>query len=68
MKKTAKKIIAIFTLLTLLLSLAACGGSSFKCDVCGKEKTGQSYKSQLLGAEVTVCEDCYKDMKNLFGY
>lgn len=67
MKNTAKKNIATITLIVLLLSLAACGNKSFKCNVCNEEKDGKSYKSQLMGEEVTVCEDCYKSMSELVG-
>lgn len=67
MNKITKKIIAIFTLLVLLLSLGACGSKSFKCGMCGEEKTGKSYKSQLAGEKVTVCEDCYEEINEFVG-
>lgn len=67
MKNTVKKIIAILTLLALLLSLAACGDKSFKCGICNEEKTGKSYKSQLMGEEITICEDCYKETNGFVG-
>lgn len=67
MKKTTPKITAILTLFALLLSLTACGGKSFKCGVCSEEKNGKSYKSQLMGEEITICEDCYKEMNEFVG-
>lgn len=67
MKNTIKKIIASLALLTLLLSLTACGNKSFKCDMCKKEKVGKSYKSQLMGEEITICDDCYKSMNDFVG-
>ncbi len=67
MKNIVKKIIATLTLLVLLISLVACGDKSFKCDMCNEEKTGKSYKSQLMGEEITICDDCYKDMKDFMG-
>ncbi len=67
MKITAKRIVSTLTLLALLLSLVACGGGSFTCDTCGKEKTGKSYQETLLGEKITICKDCYDDMKALMG-
>lgn len=67
MNKTIKKVVTTITLFLLLLSLAACGGKSFKCDMCNEEKTGKSYKSQLMGEEITICEDCYKEMNEFVG-
>lgn len=67
MKKT-KKIVSLFIMLVLLMSLAACGNQAFTCDLCKEEKTGKSYKSQLMGEELTICEDCYEEMNEVFGY
>ena len=62
-KINAKRIIACFAMLALLLGLASCGNKTFECDLCGKEKTGKSHQVEALGQEITVCEDCYKEIK-----
>lgn len=67
MKKQRNKIITTLILLALLLSIAACGNKTFKCDICDKEKSGKSYKSQLMGEEIIICKDCYEDMKDFIG-
>ena len=61
-----KKKIATLVLVTLsVLALAACGAEPFTCDMCGEEKTGKSYKS-TTEEDMTVCEECYKMINDLF--
>ncbi len=67
MKKTVRKIVAALAIFVLLLSLAACGNKSFKCDLCNDEKTGKSHKTKVLGEEVEICDDCYEDIQGLMG-
>lgn len=59
-----KKIIALLLTVTTVISLTACG-KPFTCDLCGEEKTGKKYKETVLGVEITYCNDCYKDLKEL---
>lgn len=35
----------------------------FKCDICGKGKTGKSYTMTLVG-EAVCCRDCYRQFLN----
>ena len=67
MKNRNKQIITIFMTIAFLLCLGACGSKSFKCDICNEEKTGKSYKSEQMGEKITVCEDCYEQLKELTG-
>lgn len=70
MKRLSKKIapmLGMLVMLALLMSLTACSNKPFKCDICREEKTGKSYKSQVMGEEVTICEDCYKEINGLLG-
>lgn len=59
MKKT---LVIIAAILVMALTLGACG--KFTCDVCGREKSGGKHTMKLLGAKVTICNDCYKEGKN----
>ena len=43
--------------------LTACG--KFECEMCGKEKSGKKYKNEVLGEEVVMCEECYKELQAL---
>lgn len=38
------------------------------CDLCDEEKTGKNHSGNESGIEITVCNDCYKGMKELLGY
>lgn len=67
MKDRVKQIILSLITILLLLGLTACGSKIFECDVCNEEKSGKSYKSQLMGDKITICEDCYKDMNDFIG-
>ena len=51
-------ILTVVSILTILC-LASCG--TFKCDMCGKEKTGKSYSA----SDMTICDDCYSSMSSL---
>ncbi len=46
-------------------ALAGCGGKKFICDECGKKKSGHSYCSEFMGEESVMCQDCYKEFKEL---
>ena len=65
-----KRAICVLLLIAVLATmLTACG--KFSCDLCGDEKSGKKYESELLGQEITICKDCYDDLKDLadmFGY
>lgn len=59
-----KKVIALLLTVTTVISLTACG-KPFTCDLCNEEKTGKKYKETVLGVEITYCQDCYKELKEL---
>ncbi len=67
MKSRAKQIVTVLMTIALLLCLTACGSKSFECDICNEEKTGKSYKAEQMGEEITVCESCYNQLKELTG-
>ena len=62
-----KKFVTFVLLGALLATLTACSGS-FTCDLCGEEKSGKKHTSKEAGIEMTVCDDCYKGLNELFGY
>lgn len=66
MNRVRQMFIILITILSLL-GLTACGSKIFVCDICNKEKSGKSYKSQPMGYEITICEDCYKSMNDFMG-
>ncbi len=59
-----KKVMALLLTVFTVASLTACG-SPFTCDICGEEKTGKKYTETVLGEEITYCQDCYDDLKEL---
>lgn len=61
------KIAVLLTAALLSVFLTACG--KFTCDICGQEKSGKRYTVDLLGTgdEMTICEDCYKDLESFIG-
>lgn len=67
MMKNSFKILIVLLVFAISLALSACGNKTFKCGICNEEKTGKSYKSQVMGQEVIVCEDCYKELSEAFG-
>ena len=54
-----RKITLLLALATMVGALAGCG--KFTCDICGQEKSGKSYKSEFLGQEIVMCQDCKDD-------
>lgn len=59
-----KKISLLLIAIAACLSLTACG--KFTCDICGEEKSGKSYTTEVLGQKITMCSDCY-DTLNAVG-
>lgn len=43
--------------------LASCG--KFTCDLCGEEKSGKKYETEMLGTKITICKDCHELGSNL---
>lgn len=60
-----RRICKIIFLMIIAITLFGC--SSFTCDLCSEEKTGKKHTSEIFGEKITICEDCYKDVQNLFG-
>lgn len=58
-----KKIAALFLVTLAMVALTACG--KFTCDLCGQEKGGKSHKTEILGQEAVLCDDCYTEMQEL---
>ena len=59
-----KKFISIILLVVVMATLlTACG--KFECDLCGEEKSGKKYTEEILGEEVTYCQDCHDDLEEL---
>ncbi|MGN1458365.1 MAG: hypothetical protein ACI4XP_10510 [Acutalibacteraceae bacterium] len=67
MKKKHKIFTVVITSLVttiLLMALTACS-HTFTCGVCHQEKTGNSHKTQILGQEIEICDDCYNLGNNI---
>ena len=58
-----KKATALLLVIATALTLTACG--KFTCGLCGEEKSGKSYKTEVLGEKITICEDCHDDIQEL---
>lgn len=68
MKKMKKKVSVLLIVAAMAMTLAGCG--KFECGLCGKEKSGKSYKYEAFGVEMTICKDCQEDVqdiKDMFG-
>ena len=57
-----RKMTVLLLVVLGVISLTACGGESFTCDLCGEEKTGTKYTSSM-DEDMTICKDCV-DMVN----
>lgn len=51
-----KKILALLLALSTIVIFAAC--SKFTCSMCGQEKSGKKTTTNMMGQEITICEDC----------
>ena len=61
-----KKLIMLVAMVAVFSTLlCACG--KFKCDLCGKEKSGKKYKEEVMGQEVVYCKDCHDELEDLIG-
>ena len=60
MKRRVSLLIMVFFIMT---ALAGCG--KFICGLCGEEKSGNNHKTELLGVEIEICNDCYEELDNL---
>lgn len=61
-KNMKKKVLAIVLTAATVLSLTACG--KFTCGICGEEKSGKKHTESVLGVELTICNDCYKEIED----
>lgn len=62
-----KKAVLILLLGAALAALTACG-RPFVCSLCGEEKTGKHHSNEAYGITMTLCDDCYQGINELFGY
>ena len=59
-----KKMFSVILLVIVAtMMLTACG--KFTCDACGEEKSGKKYKESVMGEEIEICKDCYKELEEL---
>lgn len=57
----------LMLIVTLLSALLLTGCGKFTCDLCGQERTGKKYKTEVLSHEVTICKECHDNIESLFG-
>lgn len=60
-----KKTTILFMAIVMSFTLVACG--KFTCDLCGEEKSGKNYKTEVLGEEVVICKECHDEIQDFFG-
>ena len=60
-----KKIGVLLVTVMAALSLTGCG--TFKCDMCGEEKSGSKHSYSFLGQDMVICDDCYEGVQILNG-
>lgn len=61
------KYAAITTIiLTVLLAvtLTSCGEKDFICGWCTRSVHEKPHEARILGQDVELCDDCYKELKN----
>lgn len=59
-----KKLICLLLVIVVMATmLTACG--KFECDLCDEEKSGKKYTGEVLGQDVTYCQDCHEDLEEL---
>ena len=61
-----KKIIALALVIVTVFALTACG--KFTCDLCKKERSGKRYKTEALGKEIVICENCNEKVSDVKGF
>ena len=61
--KKKKKMSLLVIIMVIVMGLTGCGGK-FTCDICGKEKSGKKYETEMFGQKVTICKDCYNDIQS----
>lgn len=63
MVSSKKKAVICSVILASLMALALTACShTFKCGLCGEEKTEAGHKTNILGQEVEICDDCYNGL------
>lgn len=60
MKKKASLLLMVTV---AALALTACG--KFTCDICGEEKSGKQYKTEMFGEKIVYCSDCNDGLEAL---
>lgn len=57
-------LLALLMLFTMLISGCA---KEFTCDLCDKTQKSQAHSVEIYGEKLTVCDDCYQELKDLAG-
>ena len=65
MKRILSLVLLAVMLLTVCLSVTACGKKA-ECSLCGEEYPVRKMEmEEVFGEEVYVCEDCMEDLEDL---
>ncbi|MBE6959711.1 MAG: hypothetical protein E7448_03185 [Ruminococcaceae bacterium] len=62
-----KKLICILLIIVVLTSLLTGCIGFYTCDFCREEKFGIMHKEDVLGTEITYCDDCKETLDWLRG-
>ena len=61
-----KKLVCVLLLIAMLaMVFTGCDIGYFSCSLCGEEKLGVMYKDEVLGVEITYCQECHDELENL---
>ena len=58
-----KKLLCILLILVAMTSLLAGCIGAFTCDLCGEDKFGIMHKGEIMGGEITYCDDCKEEIE-----
>ena len=64
MKKKNARITTIILTVLLAVILTSCGEKDFVCGWCTRSVHEKPHEARILGQDVELCDDCYKELKN----
>lgn len=68
MKKKNARITTIMLTVLLAVILTSCGEKDFVCGWCTRSVHEKPHEARILGQDVELCDDCYKEYVNNWVY